>query len=110
MKKIICCIGFSSLSAYSSASSQPLVASSEIGATSAPAASQAAPLAARPAPEPLFEALKAPDAERIQKLLAADPSLASARRADAGSTVLPALPPRDGALCLPPTTQPFLIA
>src|SRR5216683_627882 len=65
MKKIICCIGFSSLSACSSASSQPLrvASSSETRTTSAPPASQTAPLAARPAPEPLFEALKARDAE-----------------------------------------------
>jgi len=59
MKKIICCIGFSVLGAYSSASSQPLVASSEIGNTSAGASSQAGALTARSAPEPLFEALKA---------------------------------------------------
>src|SRR5260370_17665053 len=110
MKKIICCIGFSSLSAYSSASSQPLVASSEIGATSVPAASQAGPLTARSAPEPLFEALKARDAERVQKLLAADPSLASARRADGVSAVLLALSAPNGELFLPPQTHPLLPA
>ena len=112
MKKIICCIGFSGLSACSSASSQPLrvASSSETRTTSAPPASQTAPLAARPAPEPLFEALKARDAERIQKLLAADPSLASARRADGVSAVLLALSARDGEFFLPPKTNPLLRA
>ena len=110
MKKIICCIGFSSLGAYSSASSQPVVAPSEIGNTSAGASSQAGPLTARSAPEPLFEALKARDAERVQKLLAADPSLASARRADGVSAVLLALSARNGELFLRPQTNPLLRA
>jgi ankyrin repeat protein len=111
MKKIICCIGFSSLSAWSSASSQVLVASSpEIGTASAPSPSQAAPLAARSAPEPLFEALKARDADRVEKLLAADPSLASARRADGVSAVLLALSARNGEFFLRPQTNPLLRA
>lgn len=111
MKKIICCIGFSSLSACSSAPSQaPRVAPSSAIGTASEAAASPAPPAVRSAPEPIFEAIKARDAERLEKLLDADPSLASARRADGVSAVLLALSARNGELFLRPQTNPLLRA